>query len=88
MDKIYISIISTLIIIIISISIYILIKTGFYNSIIKELQSENKYLLSQISSAESLIDFQNAMYEQQEQLQSQYDEQQSRLQQQSTDETK
>ena len=60
MDKIYISIISTLIIIIISISIYILIKTGFYNSIIKELQSENKYLLSQISSAESLIDFQNA----------------------------
>ncbi len=41
MDKIYISIISTLIIIIISISIYILIKTGFYNSIIKELQSEN-----------------------------------------------
>ena len=60
MDKIYISIISTLIIIIISISIYILIKTGFYNSIIKELQSENKYLLSQISSVESLIDFQNA----------------------------
>lgn len=59
MDKIYISIISILIIIIISLSIYILIKTGVYNSIIKDLQSENKQLLSQISSAESLIDFQN-----------------------------
>lgn len=59
MDKIYISIISILIIIIISLSIYILIKTGVYNGIIKDLQSENKQLLSQISSAESLIDFQN-----------------------------
>ena len=59
MDKIYISIISILIIIIISLSIYILIKTGVYNSIIKDLQSENKQLLSQISSAESMIDFQN-----------------------------
>lgn len=59
MDKIYISIISILIIIIISLSIYILIKTGIYNSLIKDLQSENKQLLSQISSAESLIDFQN-----------------------------
>lgn len=59
MNKIYISIISILIIIIISLSIYILIKTGVYNSIIKDLQSENKQLLSQISSAESLIDFQN-----------------------------
>ena len=59
MDKIYISIISILIIIIISLSIYILIKTGVYNSIIKDLQSENKQLLSQISSDESLIDFQN-----------------------------
>lgn len=59
MDKIYISIISILIIIIISLSIYILIKTGIYNSSIKDLQSENKQLLSQISSAESLIDFQN-----------------------------
>lgn len=59
MDKIYISIISILIIIIISLSIYILIKTGIYNSLIKALQSENKQLLSQISSAESLIDFQN-----------------------------
>ncbi len=59
MDKIYISIISILIIIIISLSIYIVIKTGVYNSIIKDLQSENKQLLSQISSAESLIDFQN-----------------------------
>ncbi len=59
MDKIYISIISMLIIIIISLSIYILIKTGIYNSLIKDLQSENNQLLSQISSAESLIDFQN-----------------------------
>lgn len=59
MNKIYISIISILIIIIISLSIYIVIKTGVYNSIIKDLQSENKQLLSQISSAESLIDFQN-----------------------------
>lgn len=59
MDKIYISIISILIMIIISLSIYILIKTGIYNSLIKDLQSENKQLLSQISSAESLIDFQN-----------------------------
>ena len=59
MDKIYISIISILIIIIISLSIYILIKTGIYNSLIKDLQTENKQLLSQISSAESLIDFQN-----------------------------
>ena len=59
MDKIYISIISILIIIIISLSIYIVIKTGVYNSIIKDLQSENKQLLSQISSVESLIDFQN-----------------------------
>ncbi len=59
MDKIYISIISILIIIIISLSIYIVIKTGVYNNIIKDLQSENKQLLSQISSAESLIDFQN-----------------------------
>ena len=59
MDKIYISIISILIIIIISLSIYILIKTGIYNSLVKDLQSENKQLLSQISSAESLIDFQN-----------------------------
>ena len=59
MDKIYISIISILIIIIISLSNYIVIKTGVYNSIIKDLQSENKQLLSQISSAESLIDFQN-----------------------------
>lgn len=59
MDKIYISIISILIIIIISLSIYILIKTGIYNSLINDLQSENKQLLSQISSAESLIDFQN-----------------------------
>ena len=59
MDKVYISIISILILIIISLSIYILIKTGVYNSIIKDLQSENKQLLSQISSAESLIDFQN-----------------------------
>ena len=48
-----------LIIIIISLSIYILIKTGIYNSLIKDLQSENNQLLSQISSAESLIDFQN-----------------------------
>lgn len=59
MDKIYISVISILIIIIISLSIYILIKTGIYNSMIKDLQSENKQLISQISSAESLIDFQN-----------------------------
>ncbi len=59
MDKIYISIISMLIIIIISLSIYILIKNGIYNSLIKDLQSENNQLLSQISSAESLIDFQN-----------------------------
>lgn len=59
MDRIYISIISILIIIIISLSIYIFIKTGIYTSIIKDLQSENKQLLSQISSAESLIDFQN-----------------------------
>ena len=59
MDKVYISIISILTIIIISLSIYILIKTGIYNSLIKDLQSENKQLLSQISSAESLIDFQN-----------------------------
>ena len=51
--------ISILIIIIISLSIYIVIKTGVYNNIIKDLQSENKQLLSQISSAESLIDFQN-----------------------------
>ena len=55
MDKVYISIISILILIIISLSIYILIKTGIYNSIIKDLQSENRQLVSQISSAESLI---------------------------------
>lgn len=59
MDKVYISIISILIIIIISLSIYILIKTGIYNSMIKDLQSENKQLVSQISSAEGMIDFQN-----------------------------
>ncbi len=59
MDKVYISIISILILIIISLSIYILIKTGIYNSIIKDLQSENRQLVSQISSAESMIDFQN-----------------------------
>ena len=59
MDKVYISIISILIIIIISLSIYIIIKTGIYKNMIEDLQSENKQLLSQISSAESLIDFQN-----------------------------
>lgn len=59
MDKIYVSIIFMLIMAIISLSIYISIKTGIYNSMINDLQSENQQLLAQISSAESLIDFQN-----------------------------
>lgn len=59
MDKIYVSIIFMLIMAIISLSIYISIKKGIYNSMINDLQSENQQLLAQISSAESLIDFQN-----------------------------
>lgn len=59
MDKIYVSIIFMFIMAIISLSIYISIKTGIYNSMINDLQSENQQLLAQISSAESLIDFQN-----------------------------
>ncbi len=59
MDKVYISIIAILIIILFSLSIYILIKSGIYNGIIKELKAENKALHIQISSAESMIDLQN-----------------------------
>lgn len=59
MDKIYAGIISVLIIIIICLSTYILIKTGIYKNIINELQTENKSLITRLSSAESYIDMQN-----------------------------
>ena len=59
MDKIYITIISILVIIIISLSIYILLKSGIYKNMITDLKEENKQLQTQISSAEALIDFQN-----------------------------
>lgn len=59
MDKIYITIISILVIIIILLSIYILIKSGIYKNMITDLKEENKQLQTQISSAEALIDFQN-----------------------------
>ena len=59
MDKIYITMISILVIIIISLSIYILIKSGIYKNMITDLKEENKQLQTQISSAEALIDFQN-----------------------------
>ncbi len=59
MDKIYTGIISILMVIIISLSIYMLVKSNSYNDIIDDLKVENKSLLLQISSAESLIDFQN-----------------------------
>lgn len=59
MNKIYAGIISVLIIIIICLSTYILIKTGIYKNIINELQTENKSLITRLSSAESYIDMQN-----------------------------
>lgn len=59
MDKIYIGIIVVLVIIIISLSTYMLIKSGIYKNMINELQTENKSLITRLSSAESYIDIQN-----------------------------
>ena len=42
MDKIYTGIIVVLVIIIISLSTYMLIKSGIYKNMINELQTENK----------------------------------------------
>lgn len=59
MDKIYTGIIVVLVIIIISLSTYMLIKSGIYKNMINELQTENKSLITRLSSAESYIDIQN-----------------------------
>lgn len=59
MDKIYTGIIAVLVIIIISLSTYMLIKSGIYKNMINELQTENKSLITRLSSAESYIDIQN-----------------------------
>lgn len=63
MDKAYISIISILIFIIVSLFVYIFVKSSFYNDRIKYLEQENKSLIVQISSAESFIDMQNLKIE-------------------------
>ncbi len=59
MGKINTYISAVLMLIIIILSIYIFIKNSIDNKIIDNLQKENKALLLQVSSAETLIDLQN-----------------------------
>lgn len=59
MDKINMIISACLVVIIISLSIYMAVKSNIYNKMINDLKAENKSLIKQISSAESYIDMQN-----------------------------
>lgn len=59
MNKLYLGVISMLVIVIVSLSIYFPVKLRICKGIIDNLKEENKNLLFQISSAESMINFQN-----------------------------
>lgn len=63
MNKVYIIIISALTIIIISLLAYIVIKNNIYKNTIADLKNENKELQTQVSTAKSMVDLQNAEIE-------------------------